>query len=153
MGLSYKQRGGLVLFTLAATIALIVSWNDETAPESADANPRKAELSAPPLSFESNPQRSGTPALAETPQDNPASLSTQRPLSERMRFDTEGLEVVEHADGRQSMHLQGRFLHMATKAVDSDGQHIAVCTSNHDHLQNPPNYAAKTDAQTPTQIR
>tara|TARA_B110000438_G_scaffold23222_1_gene21225 strand:+ start:7118 stop:7528 length:411 start_codon:yes stop_codon:yes gene_type:complete len=76
-----------------------------------------------------------------------------RPLSERMRFDTEGLEVVVHPDGRKSLHLQGRYMHMATAAVDDAGNKIAACTSNHDHVHDMPRYAVTSGATTLSQIR
>jgi hypothetical protein len=55
-------------------------------------------------------------------------------LPERMRFDAEGLDVVIHPDGRKSVNLQGRYMHMAAITHDSEGNRIIGCYSDHEHL-------------------
>jgi hypothetical protein len=46
-----------------------------------------------------------------------------------LRRDTEGLEVVRHADGSESIDLQGRFQSVSVVRIDENGKAI-VCTDN-----------------------
>lgn len=95
------------------------------------------------------------PAVTPAPTSGAAPTPvTPRPtLAERMRFDTEGLRVVEHPDGRKSVHLEGRFLHLARKTIDENGKALIVCTTNHDHLTNDATWVIKTDEKQTAQVR
>ena len=46
-----------------------------------------------------------------------------------LRRDTEGLEVVKHADGSESIDLQGRFQSVSVVRIDANGKAI-ICTDN-----------------------
>jgi hypothetical protein len=46
-----------------------------------------------------------------------------------LRRDTEGLEVVRHADGSESIDLQGRFQSISVVRIDENGKAV-VCTDN-----------------------
>lgn len=46
-----------------------------------------------------------------------------------LRRDTEGLEVVRHADGSESIDLQGRFQNVSVIHIDEDGT-ATICTDN-----------------------
>lgn len=46
-----------------------------------------------------------------------------------LRRDTEGLEIIRHADGSESIDLQGRFQSISTVRIDENGKAI-VCTDN-----------------------
>jgi hypothetical protein len=46
-----------------------------------------------------------------------------------LRHDTEGLEIIRHADGSESIDLQGRFQSVSTVRIDENGKAI-VCTDN-----------------------
>ena len=46
-----------------------------------------------------------------------------------LRRDTEGLEVVKHPDGSESIDLQGRFQSVSVVRIDENGKAI-VCTDN-----------------------
>ena len=46
-----------------------------------------------------------------------------------LRRDTEGLEIIRHADGSESIDLQGRFQNVSTVRIDENGKAV-VCTDN-----------------------
>ena len=52
-------------------------------------------------------------------------------LEQRMRTDSEGLGVVTHPDGHQSIHLNGRFLHMSAGFRDESGVLRIQCFTNY----------------------
>jgi len=52
-----------------------------------------------------------------------------------LRRDTEGLQVVRHADGSESMDLQGRYQSVSLVHVDENGVKT-MCTDNLDKVEN-----------------
>lgn len=64
-------------------------------------------------------------------------LENQRVLREAMRTDSEGLELKEHPDGRRSVFLEGRFLHMSVAFRDEDGSFIKRCYNDYEAALNP----------------
>lgn len=55
-------------------------------------------------------------------------------LAERMSRETEGLKVIEHADGRRSVSLKGRFLPMSAMVRGEDGKPEIRCFTNFDEM-------------------
>lgn len=58
----------------------------------------------------------------------------QGKVAARMSRRTDDLEVVTHADGRQSIHLKGRFAHASAVVTGSDGRREVHCFSSFDDL-------------------
>lgn len=52
-----------------------------------------------------------------------------------LRRDTDGLEVVKHADGSESIDLQGRFQSVSVVRIDANGKAI-ICTDNEQTVEN-----------------
>ncbi len=50
-----------------------------------------------------------------------------RKLAARMSRETADLKVVTHADGRRSVSLEGRFLHMSAVVAGADGKPEVRC--------------------------
>lgn len=57
-----------------------------------------------------------------------------RNLAARMSRDTEGLQVVTHADGRRSVNLGGRFMHMSAAVTGVDGITVVRCFSDYQEM-------------------
>ena len=55
-------------------------------------------------------------------------------LAARMSRETEGLKVIEHADGRRSVSLKGRFLPMSAIVPGEDGRPEIRCFTNFDEM-------------------
>ncbi len=60
-----------------------------------------------------------------------------RKLASRMSRESEDLQVVTHPDGRRSVDLGGRFLHMSAVVTDADGKTEVRCFSNDQELSSP----------------
>jgi hypothetical protein len=63
-----------------------------------------------------------------------------------LRRDTDGLEVVKHADGSESIDLQGRFESISVVHIDENGKAI-ICTDNVQTAQK--SLGGKTSSTTP----
>ncbi len=48
-------------------------------------------------------------------------------LAARMSGETNGLQVITHADGRRSVNLAGRFMHMSAVVTRPDGEKEVRC--------------------------
>jgi hypothetical protein len=57
-----------------------------------------------------------------------------RTLAARMSRDPSGLEVVTHPDGRRSVNLDGRFMHMSATVPGADGNPVVRCYSNYHEM-------------------
>lgn len=55
-------------------------------------------------------------------------------LAARMSRDTGGLQVITHPDGRRSVNLAGRFMHMSAIVTGVDGKTQARCFSNYQEM-------------------
>ncbi len=64
-------------------------------------------------------------------------LQNRNSLSEKMRWDVDGLEVEVHPDGSESINLNGRFTHVSAAIRDENGEMRIQCFSG---------YTALTDA-------
>jgi hypothetical protein len=73
------------------------------------------------------------------------SSEAMRKLAPRMSRDTSGLKVITHADGRQSVNLGGRFMHMSAVVTGADGKTQVRCFSGHQEM-----VAATTASPAPT---
>ena len=73
------------------------------------------------------------------------SSEAMRKLAPRMSRDTSGLKVITHADGRQSVSLGGRFMHMSAVVTGADGKTQVRCFSGHQEM-----VAATTASPAPT---
>jgi len=63
-----------------------------------------------------------------------AASEAMRNLAGRMSRDADGLEVVTHADGRRSVNLGGRFMHMSAAVTGVDGNTQVRCFSNYEEM-------------------
>jgi hypothetical protein len=57
-----------------------------------------------------------------------------RNLASRMSRESEDLQVVTHPDGRRSVDLGGRFLHMSAVVTGADGKSEVRCFSNNQEM-------------------
>jgi hypothetical protein len=65
---------------------------------------------------------------AEVPlRDEEGTSGDMRKLAARMSRETADLKVVTHADGRRSVSLEGRFLHMSAVVAGPDGEPEVRC--------------------------
>ena len=74
-----------------------------------------------------------------------------RNLASRMSRESEDLQVVTHPDGRRSVNLGGRFLHMSAAVTGADGKTEVRCFSNDEEMS--ATLAAKQAPQTPVHVR
>lgn len=51
-----------------------------------------------------------------------------------LRRDTEGLKIVQHADGSVSMDLDGRFQNVSVARIDENGV-VTVCDDNVENVE------------------
>jgi len=51
-----------------------------------------------------------------------------------LRRDTEGLKIVQHADGSVSMDLDGRFQNVSVARIDENGV-VTVCDDNVENVK------------------
>jgi hypothetical protein len=91
----------------------------------------------------------------EPPDDNfrpavPASGAGAAPVSEAMRNlasrmsrESEDLQVVTHPDGRRSVDLGGRFMHMSAVVSGADGKPEVRCFSNDQEMTTPASQSLK----------
>lgn len=56
-------------------------------------------------------------------------------VEKMMDRDFSGLAVTSHADGRKSLKLGGRFLHLSALVPTADGREIVQCFSSHEELE------------------
>ena len=82
------------------------------------------------------PQGFGPIPLANAPDENPVppprpgaegASGEMRKLAARMSRETGDLKVVTHPDGRRSVSLEGRFLHMSAVVTGADGKPEVRC--------------------------
>ena len=88
----------------------------------------------------------------------PARDSAAQPVSEAMRNlasrmsrESGDLQVVTHPDGRRSVDLGGRFLHMSAVVTGADGKTEVRCFSNDEEISAA--LATKQAPQTPVHVR
>lgn len=63
-----------------------------------------------------------------------AATAAGDPLAEIMRRDCAGLTVTEHADGRKSINLGGRFQHVTQLVALPDGRKIPRCFGSYQEM-------------------
>ena len=76
---------------------------------------------------------------------------TMRNLASRMSRESGDLQVVTHPDGRRSVDLGGRFLHMSAVVTGADGKTEVRCFSNDEEIS--ATLAAKQAPQNPVHVR
>ena len=108
---------------------------------------RLTHAAAPP----SGRQFAHGPAGAATPPASPGSPEILRELMERRLVD-EGAAITTHPDGRRSLHLGNRFLHMSAVVTDEHGRQRIRCYTSADQLQDDlATTPAPSDAPPPAQ--
>lgn len=70
---------------------------------------------------------SGETQVDPTSQAETGVSGDMRKLATRMTRETADLKVVTHADGRRSVSLEGRFLHMSAVVTGADGKPEVRC--------------------------
>jgi hypothetical protein len=85
-----------------------------------------------PIPTATAPDDRSPPAVAPRQADAPS--DALRNLAARMSRDTEGLQVVTHADGRRSVNLGGRFMHMSAAVTGVDGKTEVRCFSDYQEM-------------------
>lgn len=66
-----------------------------------------------------------------------------RNLASRMSRESGDLQVVTHPDGRRSVDLAGRFLHMSAAVTGADGKTEVRCFSNDQEMAAPASESLK----------
>lgn len=65
----------------------------------------------------------------------PAPAAPMEKIAARMSTRSDDLQVVKHADGRESMDLRGRFMHLSAKVTRADGTSAVQCFSSSEALE------------------
>ena len=119
----------LLVFVLAAGGARVV--RSSAAPPPAEDKVAETAETAAPGAPDSQPAQVGTghPSGSISP---PTDMESR--LANMMRRDTRGLEVVEHAGGRRSVRLGGRFQHVTKLVPNASGGAGARCCSSYQEL-------------------
>jgi hypothetical protein len=76
----------------------------------------------------------GEATAGPPPQDPPGDSEAMKLLAARMSRETGGLEVVEHADGRRSVSLDGGFHHMSAMVTGADGKREIRCFTDFNEM-------------------
>ena len=97
-----------------------------TAVRSSESNDAVKAAAGMPARFGSIPLIAHAKAPAQ-----PTALDT---LAAQMSRETDDLKVVTHPDGRRSVHLAGRFIHMSAIATGADGNPEVQCFSDYQEL-------------------
>ncbi|MGL4400743.1 MAG: hypothetical protein ACRCXD_12800 [Luteolibacter sp.] len=77
---------------------------------------------------------SGGVAVKREPPDLQGLSDEMKLLAARMDRETEGLKVVEHADGRRSVSLEGRFHHMSAMVPGAGGKREIRCFTDFNEM-------------------
>lgn len=135
------QRSRFPLFLvllLAAGLGVCVLWRDfsrevtvhETVAPGGDESGKTVESFGPvPLA-----SATGEAAASPLPPDLRGSSEDMKWLAARMNRETEGLKVVEHADGRRSVSLEGRFHHMSAMVPGAGGKLEIRCFTDFNEM-------------------
>ncbi len=110
---------------------------------------RSAAPGAPPAAMA---PAAASPNPAAGPGGNP-SVAPEIPQvwKQALRRDTDGLAVAEHPDGRRSLHLGGRFRHVAALVPAADGGAISKCFSDDQEMTNAVGAASSQHEKPPAQ--
>ncbi len=128
----HRSQLPLVL-VLVFAIAVGVLWHwrsrSHVAASRAEVSPAAGQTGNIPAGFGPIPR---VTASGEAPADSSLRVGEgasgdMRKLSARMSRETADLNVVTHADGRRSVSLEGRFLHMSAVAAGADGKPEVRC--------------------------
>jgi hypothetical protein len=63
-----------------------------------------------------------------------AVLELDSELENALRRDTEGLPIVQHANGAESIELDGRYQEASVVRIDENGKRI-ICTDRVENVQ------------------
>ncbi len=99
-------------------------------PEAAVAEVAKEDDSFGPIPKVEPPDDAIRPAMPPVPYKPENTSEAMSNLAARMSRQTGGLEVITHADGRRSVDLRGRFMHMSTAVTGPDGKTEVRCFSS-----------------------
>lgn len=66
--------------------------------------------------------------------DPNAVIELDAELENALRHDSEGLETVRHADGAESLNLEGRYQEASVVRIDANGKAV-ICTDNVANLE------------------
>ena len=131
--------GSVVLLLLAVGLGLMVSRVNFSS-KSVQRQPEKlaADKTATDDGFRSIPLASPSGDSFRPPPVR-ASMAVpeseaMRQLASRMSRESADLQVVTHPDGRRSVDLRGRFLHMSAAVTGADGKTEVHCFSNPQEL-------------------
>lgn len=81
----------------------------------------------PPTTIEGT--EATVPGRVRTPTPEEMQALTQG-MEESLSRSTEGLEIVDHPEGYQSVDLQGRFMNLTIAKRKADGTIVKACVSN-----------------------
>jgi len=119
-----KRLGVAILLVLSAATLIVLSPSSSTDTNTSGSSAVSSGTAG--MMAYLDPE-TGDVAMGRTP---PNSVIELDPDTENaLRRDTEGLEVVRHADGSESIDLQGRFQSVSTVRIDENGKAI-VCSDN-----------------------
>lgn len=129
-----RHRSGLPLvLILVLAIGVVIFWQRRNRPTGAasrdDISPAAAGSGAIPEGFGPIPLATGSHEVpAVPPRTEVEAASGEMPkLAARMSRETGDLKVVTHADGRRSVSLEGRFLHMSAVVTGAGGTPEVRC--------------------------
>lgn len=130
----FRHRSSLPLvLVLALAVGAGVFWRWS---EHSTAGANRVDRSSSGESLAGIPEEFGPIPLANVPNDDPVSPPVRdaegtsgdmRQLAARMSRETGDLEIATHPDGRRSVSLKGRFLHMSAVVINADGKPEVRC--------------------------
>lgn len=94
---------------------------------------RPSESSADVKSTEGMPDGFRSMPLVGSENDS-AQSAVMKTLAAQMSRETDDLEVVNHPDGRRSVHLGGRFMHMSAIVTGANGNPEVQCFTEYQEL-------------------
>ncbi|MFQ3224219.1 MAG: hypothetical protein ACI8Z5_000463 [Lentimonas sp.] len=121
------------LILLALILALIIGlgclrvyMDASTSVRSSESNHDVKITKDMPEDFDPSPTVDAAKELAQS--------AVMETLAMQMSRETDDLQVVTHPDGRRSVHLGGRFMHMSAIGTGADGSPEIQCFSDYQEL-------------------
>lgn len=135
----WPRKWLLPVLVLLIVIGLGFSWKRSGFPDLSDV-PHAADVSGSvsdgfgPIPGLAAPDDRIRHATQSRPFVADALSEAERNLADRMSQRTEDLQVISHADGRRSVNLGGRFMHMSAVVTGPDGNPEVRCFTDYQEM-------------------
>ena len=140
----------LVLLFLVCLMITLRHSRTRVSPKTADASvPVNVPDEFVPIP-RTNPVDDKSPQMVSARQaTSGASPEAMRRLAAGMSRATGDLQITSHSDGRRSVNLGGRFMHVSAIITGTDGKTEIRCFSDYQKLEKALNGASTPDAPSP----